>query len=778
MDISRHFSLRKRQRSRDAQTTEDESASSYLPLLESPINEDAQEMLSSRASDIEKMTTNTGEAGVSVTTMLAGNGRTSSGNIVIYKPHHEASSIELFYDLFFVANLAYFTAMHQHIDTQSLINYLKLFTLLWFTWLSTTLFDVRFGIDCVWNRLHKVIQFGVFTGFVFAGPVFDKYNNSYDKESYRHFAIVLIVSRACIAVQYAVVMWQGRSFRQTLLPLGLSTAIHVAAAVAYAITLVVPHGKEISEGQQIVWVVIAIVEGLAVLLTAMIWRIVSFKYTHIVERLQLLTLIIIGEGIIGMVKSVACVTKGQAKNNSTELGSVMAAVVLLYLIYMLYFDQFSEDRFGTLRQQVWSLLHYPLHMAIVVCVEGNTSLIVWNSAVQALKFIWSLKCEDYSDPADNFDNVADYIAHLDLAMIDINNRFRSKKWAETYDWSLNVTAINNYTELYRFKSEVWNNKTGELVRAIFTRAQVFVFEAHADTLAKLNAVTPINRAVTTDAQQAIETRLNAIYDVFNVTVMSFYIGAGVMLLLLAILYWFNKMHKTKYEFGEIINRVVVGFILIVVGVACIIGDESTQGFKFKVSQWIIAIVVFSFVTVLVLDNILLALSRKTSRRNARRDASWRTSNVYNLDASTQDLLPHHPYSRTASRSPSCSAPLSRVSSTTKIPLSQIQTRISYHSHVTPTSRHHRSRSGTSQTRHNAIDFVQYPLPQSCSSSTEMDQIGLAMSPPLPKRNPSRGQDRNGKRKAKEAPDDEQADWSDAQRSDREDLRILGRARTS
>jgi low temperature requirement protein LtrA len=76
-------------------------------------------------------------------------------------------------------------------------------------------------------------------------------------------------------------------------------------------------------------VAIAIIEGLVVLLVAMTWRIVSFKHTHIVERLQLLTLIIVGEGIIGMIKSVACITKGQAKNNSTELGSVVAAVLLL-----------------------------------------------------------------------------------------------------------------------------------------------------------------------------------------------------------------------------------------------------------------------------------------------------------------------------------------------------------------------------------------------------------------------------------------------------------------
>lgn len=159
--------------------------------------------------------------------------------------------------------------MHQHTDAQcefhtllyisvinmqtALVNYLKLFTLLWFTWLSTTLFDVRFGIDCVWNRLHKAIQFGVFTGFVFAGPVFDKYNNSYDAESYRHFATVLLVSRACIAIQYGVVMWQGRMFRQTLLPLGLSTAVHLAAAAAYAVTLVVFPQGQVGLDNQITW---------------------------------------------------------------------------------------------------------------------------------------------------------------------------------------------------------------------------------------------------------------------------------------------------------------------------------------------------------------------------------------------------------------------------------------------------------------------------------------------------------------------------------------------
>lgn len=36
----------------------------------------------------------------------------------IFRKQHEASSLELFFDLFFVANLAVFTDIHAHIDAQ------------------------------------------------------------------------------------------------------------------------------------------------------------------------------------------------------------------------------------------------------------------------------------------------------------------------------------------------------------------------------------------------------------------------------------------------------------------------------------------------------------------------------------------------------------------------------------------------------------------------------------------------------------------------------------
>jgi hypothetical protein len=112
MDLARYFSTRRKEQahhhhgSSHASTNVKDGGKSYLPLLANPINDDVREVLSCSLSDVEKTNTAAStECGTSDTTTFAGNGRTSRGNIIIYKQHHEASTIELFYDLFFVANL-------------------------------------------------------------------------------------------------------------------------------------------------------------------------------------------------------------------------------------------------------------------------------------------------------------------------------------------------------------------------------------------------------------------------------------------------------------------------------------------------------------------------------------------------------------------------------------------------------------------------------------------------------------------------------------------------
>jgi low temperature requirement protein LtrA len=133
--------------------------------------------------------------------------------------------------------------------------------------------------------------------------------------------------------------------------------------------------------------VIVIIEAIAVFGISSLWRVVSFKHTHLVERVGLLTLIVMGEGIIGMTKSVTYVAKYAVYTSGATIGVVVAAVSLIYLLWVLYFDQIEHDRFGTIRQQIWALLHYPLHVAIVLTVEGSTQFITWWIAVENLKLL-------------------------------------------------------------------------------------------------------------------------------------------------------------------------------------------------------------------------------------------------------------------------------------------------------------------------------------------------------------------------------------------------------
>ena len=122
----------------------------------------------------------------------------------IFQTRNEPSSIQLFYDLFFVANLSACTTNHGVKDSRSLEAYVGFFTLLWFTWFVTILFDVRFAIDSLFTRLSKACSFGVMTTFAMSSVYFG------DNEHFGHDAqmvgLILMASRFFLVIQYGVIM--------------------------------------------------------------------------------------------------------------------------------------------------------------------------------------------------------------------------------------------------------------------------------------------------------------------------------------------------------------------------------------------------------------------------------------------------------------------------------------------------------------------------------------------------------------------------------------------
>ena len=103
---------------------------------------------------------------------------------LVFSQRHEANSVELFFDLFFVANLASFTAYHSISDNDYLLAYIGFFGILWATWFQITLHDVRFARDSIYERACKTLQFIAFVGLALVGSSFNPSGDKKNKVSH------------------------------------------------------------------------------------------------------------------------------------------------------------------------------------------------------------------------------------------------------------------------------------------------------------------------------------------------------------------------------------------------------------------------------------------------------------------------------------------------------------------------------------------------------------------------------------------------------------------
>lgn len=112
MELGRYLTVRRRQavnHHHGDSPREDHLERKRLPLIESPVNDQLYDVLDSDGTpNLEKL-----RSRASVLPAIS-----STDGPILYKTRHEASTIELFYDLFFVANLATFTAAHKHSDAE------------------------------------------------------------------------------------------------------------------------------------------------------------------------------------------------------------------------------------------------------------------------------------------------------------------------------------------------------------------------------------------------------------------------------------------------------------------------------------------------------------------------------------------------------------------------------------------------------------------------------------------------------------------------------------
>jgi low temperature requirement protein LtrA len=333
-----------------------------------------------------------------------------------FEKHEEPSSIQLFYDLFFVANLSACTKNHQIVDGSSLAAYIGFFTLMWFTWFGTILFDVRFAMDSWFIRLGKACSFGIMTVFALSSIYFDNPDgDAHFGHDAQMISLILMASRVFLVIEYGAILiaayyrcWN----KSVVMPFALTISTSLIAAfvflglsfdksvenisygnIGWYVTLPpVPTGKSrmLTQPRYIT----SILEAATLLIISYFHPTMFLNKTNIVERMGALTLIIMGEGIIGMTEAVSNMFSTSSQISNETAGLVVAVVLIIYVLWMLYFDHADklDHPGGRINKQgpwcqIWIFLHFPLHIAILLTLEASAKFTLWWNANEAFNYI-------------------------------------------------------------------------------------------------------------------------------------------------------------------------------------------------------------------------------------------------------------------------------------------------------------------------------------------------------------------------------------------------------
>lgn len=156
------------------------------------------------------------------------------------------------------------------------------------------MYDVRFSTDSVFERVAHLCHFGVMVGLATIGPRFDD-PLRVPWAILQQLSLLLMGSRIVLFFQYSSTLYFSWRYRTTRYPL-IAVLISLLAAIGLYLGLSFVFLKE-SENYKyayVAWYVMAVFEVGANIAIAGRWHVLSFKGTHLTERMTCLTLIIVG----------------------------------------------------------------------------------------------------------------------------------------------------------------------------------------------------------------------------------------------------------------------------------------------------------------------------------------------------------------------------------------------------------------------------------------------------------------------------------------------------
>jgi low temperature requirement protein LtrA len=230
-----------------------------------------------------------------------------------------ASRLELFFDLAFVLVVAELAVdSRSDVTWHGELVFAGLFTIVWWSWVSSTLYANRFDHDDVVYRLYKLGTMAAVVGMAASAT----------EATGKYFAVFVgcnLVLRAMLLLQY------HRAYRHVpgARPIArLYMAGAGVGALLWAVSLAVPHTVGF-----VLWGAAVLVEALVPLLATRSSADVPLHVEHLPERFALFVILVLGESVAGVAHGLH-----DAGWSGPALPVAVLAFVLAAALWWSYFD--------------------------------------------------------------------------------------------------------------------------------------------------------------------------------------------------------------------------------------------------------------------------------------------------------------------------------------------------------------------------------------------------------------------------------------------------------
>ncbi|PNY28639.1 Uncharacterized protein TCAP_01435 [Tolypocladium capitatum] len=551
-------------------------------------------------------------------------GRDHDHDLPRFARHVEPTLLEIFFDLFFAANYNVFSETQEVTNHARFKAYVGYFCLLWLTWFLVTLYDVRFVTDSIFARVMRAIQLGVLVGFAVLAPKFDPTDQH--RSTMRAMSVILAISRASLSIEYATTLWHVRKFQKARLPLYIQTAVHVVAALIYlGITFRFQHGRS---RVFMTWYFISGVEAILTVLLSNYSPVLSLTKTHLMKRMSLLTVMMLGDGIVHVAKEVVTIVKTPDAWNAVTIGLVTAATATIYFIFLIYFDWLRSSYYlPAWRQQVWTSVHLPFHLALILFMQGFTQYLIWSKIVQVLNTVTMGL------------NQADAIVYANSTSKEVQDSFNEtvteffKLYPPTIPSTFDTVndAIANFTQIpdsfwpdlaKYFKTDdngIFSDDDAKGID-VFLKASTVVMQSMANALFANfginleSEITAKNPTARNEIQGgAFQGRVNEkTWERYKLVFAYGYVASGCVLFFMVVL---SLVARTRpLRIWPIIRLVIISLLALGMGLTATLWFNVEGCYEFLQTAWVLPTITFVWTIVLVLIHI----NGEGVKRNAHR----------------------------------------------------------------------------------------------------------------------------------------------------------------